>query len=90
LVHGSPDALSTMETLVQDRVGVKAYAPHWQETIQLTKGLDFSARELQNTYESVKERFENFVQLQPGQKEKEHVMSQLKELERALARTDGW
>ncbi|HZK18604.1 MAG TPA: MBL fold metallo-hydrolase, partial [Clostridia bacterium] len=89
LIHGNPDALAAMERLVPERLGITAYAPNWQETVQLTDDPDFSAEELRETYESVASGFEDFIRLQPGQKEKEHVMRQLKDLKKIMGVKKG-
>ncbi len=84
LIHGNPDALSAMERLIPERLGLKAYAPSWQETIQLTDDLEFSTDELQDTYESIAVPLKDFALSKPGQREKEHVMKQLKNLQKIL------
>lgn len=87
LVHGSPEALATMEKLVPEKTGVQAYAPAWQETIELTTGTVFSANDLQSAYKAVAARMEKFMQSSPDSNDFERVMKQLKDLERILEST---
>jgi metallo-beta-lactamase family protein len=87
LVHGSPEALPVMETLVPAETGIDAYAPAWQESIELTPGTEFSSADLQRAYEAVAARMEKFIQSSPGSADFERVMKQLKYLESVLDKT---
>ncbi len=86
LVHGDQDALSVMEKLALEKTGVDAYAPAWQETIELTPGVVFSTEELQRAYHAVAARMDSFMQSTPNQKDLERVMEQFKQLESILAK----
>lgn len=85
LVHGDPQALAAMEQLVPEKTGVDAYAPAWQETIQLTPGAVFSTVDLQQAYHAVAAKMDAFLKSAPEQAEYNQVMKQLKDLESLLA-----
>jgi len=76
-----------METLVPAETGIDAYAPAWQESIELTPGTEFSSADLQRAYEAVAARMEKFIQSSPGSADFERVMKQLKYLESVLDKT---
>lgn len=81
LVHGDPEALAVMEKLAPEKTGIDAYAPAWQETIELTPGVVFSAEELQRAYHAVAARMDGFMQSTPSRSDLEQVMEQFKQLE---------
>lgn len=80
LVHGDPEALAVMEKVVPEKTGISAYAPSWQETIDLTPGVVFSAEELQRAYHAMASRMDGFLQSSPSSSDFERVMEQLKQL----------
>ncbi len=84
LVHGTPEALAAMERLIQEKTGIEAYAPAWQETIELTPGVEFSPEELQRAYQAVVARMDGFLQSAHNHKDLERVLEQLKQLESLL------
>ncbi len=86
LVHGEPEALAVMEKLALEQTGIDAYAPAWQETIELTPGVVFEAEELQKAYHAVSSRMDSFMQSTPSQRDLERVMEQFKQLESILAK----
>lgn len=81
LVHGDPEALDAMSFLVPEKTGVPAYAPAWQEAIELTPGMVFDAQELQNTYAALAAKMDSLLQSRPDQSVYNKVMRQLKDLE---------
>lgn len=84
LVHGDHEALAVMEKIIPEQVGISAYAPAWQETIELTSGVVFKTEDLQRAYDTMATRLENFMQSSPEQADVEQIMTQLKDLERLL------
>lgn len=84
LVHGDPEALNTMSGLMPEKLGLDAYAPVWQETVELTPGSEFTAVDLLGAYQSVVTKMESFTRSSPGRTEVERVMRRLKELEKIL------
>lgn len=84
LVHGDPEALSTMAGLVPEKLGLDAYAPAWQETVELTPGYEFSAGDLLSAYQAVAAKMESFAGSAPGRSEMERVMKRIRELEKIL------
>lgn len=84
LVHGTPEALAAMERLIREKTGIEAYAPAWQETIELTPGVEFSPDELQKAYHAVVVRMDSFLRATHSQKDLERVLEQLKQLESLL------
>lgn len=84
LVHGDPEALATMEKLTPEKTGVAAYAPAWQETIELTPGVVFSTEELQKAYQAVAAKMDSFMQSTPEQGDLKRVVEQFKQLEALL------
>ncbi|WP_027364840.1 MBL fold metallo-hydrolase RNA specificity domain-containing protein [Desulfotruncus alcoholivorax] len=85
LVHGDPEALAAMEKLIPEKTRVDAYAPAWQETIQLTPGAEFSAEDLQQAYHAVAAKMDAFLKSAPEQADFNLVMKRLKDLEILLA-----
>ncbi|KAF1084817.1 Ribonuclease [Sporotomaculum syntrophicum] len=84
LVHGTPEALAAMERLIREKNGIEAYAPAWQEAIELTPGVEFSPEELQRAYQAVVTRMDSFLQSAHNHKDVERVLQQLKQLELLL------
>ncbi len=85
LVHGESEALAAMKKLAQEKIGIDAYIPAWQETVELTHGVVFSAEELQRAYHAVETKMDSFMQSSPSQRDLERVMEQFKQLESILA-----
>jgi len=84
LVHGNPEALAVMEKLVEERIGIDAYIPAWQETVEITPGVEFSPEELQRAYQAMVAKMDSFLHSTHTQKDMERVMDQFKQLESLL------
>ncbi|MBF7083191.1 MBL fold metallo-hydrolase [Desulfallas sp. Bu1-1] len=84
LVHGDPEALNVMGQLIPEKIGVPAHAPAWQETVDLTPGVVFSAEDLQRAYQAVAAKMDSLLQSPPDQAVFERVMKQLKNLESVI------
>ncbi len=84
LVHGDPEALETMNMLVPEKLGLDAYVPAWQETVELTPGSEFTASDLQAAYLAVASKIESFIQSSPARAELERVFKRIRELDRIL------
>ncbi len=88
LVHGEPEALSALSGLMYENLGLEAYAPQWQETVNLTPGYEFTATDLLSAYQSLAAKMASFAGSDPARPEMERLMRRIKEINLILEQTE--
>ncbi|KJS11537.1 MAG: metallo-beta-lactamase [Peptococcaceae bacterium BRH_c8a] len=87
LVHGEPEGMKTMAGLMQEKLGLEAYAPQWQETVNLTPGAVLTTEDLLSAYQEIAVKMEIFASSAPARSELERVMKRIREINGILDKT---
>jgi metallo-beta-lactamase family protein len=81
LVHGEPEAATTLAGLIQERLGIEAAVPQWLDAVDLTPGLVFGQEEVLKAHALVASKLQSLLASDDGGGNYSEIMNQLNNLD---------